>query len=108
MTDSQLLARFVDQNDSDALAELVRRHVHWVDSMARRLVHDPALADDVTQAVFVLLARKSPSLRRQTVLANWLFVVTRYCASSALRKELRRRRHERKAAAMRQQANDPC
>jgi RNA polymerase sigma factor (sigma-70 family) len=107
MTDSQLLTRFVEHHDSDALAELVRRHVDWVNSMARRLVHDPALADDVTQAVFVLLARKAHSMRRQTVLASWLFVVTRYCASGALRQELRRRRYERKAAAMRAQSTDP-
>jgi RNA polymerase sigma factor (sigma-70 family) len=107
MIDSELLTRFVEHDDSDALAMLVRRHVDWVNSMAVRLVRDPALADDVTQGVFVLLARKAASLRRQTVLASWLFVVTRYCASAALRKELRRRQHERKAAAMRLKTSDP-
>lgn len=100
-TDSELIRIYVDDEDRQAFAQLVGRHIHWVNSMARRLVRDSAMADDVTQAVFVLLARKARSLRHEITLSTWLFTVTRYCASSMLRNEIRRRKHERQAAAMR-------
>lgn len=98
--DLDLLTRYADTGDPAAFAELVRRHIHWVNSMAVRLVHDTALAEDVSQSVFILLARRAKSLHRQTILAPWLFTVTRYCAKDALRSELRRRKNEALAAAM--------
>jgi RNA polymerase sigma factor (sigma-70 family) len=75
--------------------------------MARRLVADRALADDVAQTVFILLAQKAQSLRRETVLSSWLFTVTRYASSAARREQARRRKHEKEAAAMREQASMP-
>src|SRR5262245_11873259 len=104
MTDLELLERFSRTGDDDAFAELVRRHIAWVSSTARRLVGNASLADDVTQAVFVLLAQKAGSLRRETVLSSWLFTVTRYAANNALRDAARRRNREREVAAMRAEA----
>lgn len=84
-----------------AFAELVRRHVDWVYSSALRQVRgDRHLAEDVTQAVFVLLARKCKSLGHKASLTGWLFHAVRYSAAHAVRAEARRRRHERRAAAM--------
>jgi DNA-directed RNA polymerase specialized sigma24 family protein len=68
MTDAELLGRFVDDKDQQAFAELVQRHVHWVNSMARRIVGDDSLANDATQAAFIHLSRKAASLRHKTLL----------------------------------------
>jgi len=98
-SDSRLLTDFVAGSHA-AFAELVSRHLNAVYSSARRQVFDPHLAEDVAQAVFILLARKAPSLRNGKNLAAWLHRATRYCAANALRMQATRRRHERRAAEM--------
>src|SRR6266542_2219840 len=99
MTDSKLLENF-RAGDQTAFAELVRRHVNWVYSSARRQVRDAHLAEDVTQAVFVVLARKAETIRSQGSISPWLFQVVKYVARGAMKTEARRKRHESKAAAM--------
>ena len=69
MSDLELLRQFVQDRSQPAFAELVRRHVDWVHSAALRRVHDPHLADDVTQATFLVLVQKAASLQKHTVLA---------------------------------------
>lgn len=73
MTDHDLLRRYVRDRSEPAFAELVRRHSPWVGASATRQVRDPHLADDVTQAVFLLLATKAPSFPESTPVAPWLF-----------------------------------
>src|SRR5688572_26254284 len=107
MSDRELLALYVERDDQSAFGELVRRHVDWVHSMARRLTRDEALAADVTQGVFALLSRKAGRLKREVTLSGWLFLVTRFGAMRLLRDETRRRGHERKAASMRSVIQEP-
>jgi RNA polymerase sigma factor (sigma-70 family) len=96
--DPALLTRHLDDPASDAFARLVERHVDWVHSAALRQTRgDAALAQDVTQAVFLLLSRKAQSLRRRDDLAGWLFATTRNVARRAVRSAARRSRHEREA-----------
>lgn len=100
MSDWELLQAFVKNRSETAFAELVQRHLNWVYSTARRQVRDPHLAEDIAQAVFVLLARKADKLRHGTILSGWLFRTTRYVASCAMRTEYRRKTREQAAVVM--------
>lgn len=98
MDDEQLLKEFVEHRSQAAFALLVERHLPFVYSTCRREVHDTALAEDVTQVVFLLLAKKAPTLRPGTVLSGWLYNAARFAARDALKRELRRQRRDHKAA----------
>src|ERR1700733_10266755 len=100
MTDLELLQLYVRNQDQRALTQLVERHLDWVRSAAIRRVRDVHLAEDVTQAVFLTLARKTPRLKEGVPLSAWIFKVVRYAAATALRTKANRKRHERQAATM--------
>ena len=72
--DAELLRRFVDQQAGDAFTALVQRHIGLVHATAlRRVGGDVHLAQDVTQTVFITLARKAPALLGHATLAGWLY-----------------------------------
>jgi RNA polymerase sigma factor (sigma-70 family) len=96
-----LLERYAASHCEAAFTELVSRYVDLVYSAALRQVDgDAHLAQDVTQAVFIDLARKAASMRGRTVLAGWLYTSTRYAAAKAVRCERRWRLREQKANRM--------
>ena len=101
--DSELLERFVREASQEAFAELLGRHVNLVWSICFRDLRDRQLAEDATQAVFLVLARKARTLRPGTVLAGWLFRTARLVARNVLKEEARRKARERRAADMAQQ-----
>jgi RNA polymerase sigma factor (sigma-70 family) len=96
--DLVLLREFAEHGSDAAFAELVSRHIGMVYAAALRQVRDPAAAEDVAQAVFIVLSRRAASFRPPRVLAGWLLATTRYAASNANRIARRRKRHERSAA----------
>lgn len=107
MNDQELIQAFVDHHSEAAFAELVQRHLGFVYASALRQVQKPDLAADVAQAVFLLLARKAPGLRREVVLSGWLFRSTRFVAARAMRAEQRRQHREQEAAVMNLQNQSP-
>ncbi len=97
MSDHDLLRRYARTGDQAAFAELVTRHLNLVYSAARRQVRPPQLAEDVTQSVFLDLARRARDFPSGQPLAPWLHVVTRRTAIDALRRESRRHAREQTA-----------
>lgn len=97
LNDMELVREYAVRRSEEAFATLVSRHIDLVYSTALRQVRNHHQAQDVTQAVFVILARKAASLRPGTVLAGWLFRTARLTATQHIRSELRRARREQKA-----------
>src|SRR5215475_782521 len=95
--DIDLLRDYTRRNSEQAFAELVRRHIDLVYSAALRHVTIPAHAEEIAQAVFVILARKADRLRPNTILDAWLYQTTRLTALSFLRGERRRQFREQEA-----------
>ena len=95
--DMDLMRDFARCNSEAAFAELVQRHINLVYSVAMRFTGQTHDAEDVTQAVFILLAKKAASLRERTVLTGWLYETTRFTASKLLRMKTRRAHHEQEA-----------
>ena len=80
--------------DESAFTVLFERHVHLVYSVALRQARNPSHAEEVTQAVFILLARKAKSLSPKTVLSGWLYQAARLTTASLIKREIRRQRRE--------------
>src|SRR5437867_3291066 len=102
MDDWQLLQNYLERESETAFRTLVNRYVNLVYSVALRYVRDAQLAEEVAQAVFILLARKARGFRQGVVISGWLFRTTRFVATRAVRAEQRRQRREQEALAMQQ------
>jgi RNA polymerase sigma factor (sigma-70 family) len=97
--DSELLRRYANEGSENAFAELVRRHVDLVySSSLRQAWGDQHLAQEVTQMVFIQLARKAAALVSHPVLPAWLHRSSHLAALDLRRREGRRQKYERAAA----------
>jgi RNA polymerase sigma factor (sigma-70 family) len=97
MDDMALLREYAARNSEAAFETLVSRRVNFVYSAALRQVRNPHLAEEVTQAVFIILAQKAGRISDQTILTGWLFKTTRFAALAQIRAVARRQRHEQEA-----------
>lgn len=86
--DARLLARYA-AGDPDAAVEIARRHLPRILGFARRMLADPAEAEDVAQDAMLRLWRAAPGWQAgQARLSTWLWkVVSNLCTD-----RLRRRR----------------
>src|SRR6516162_8632103 len=98
LTDRQLLHRFARQRDEVAFAALVRRHAALVLGVCRRTLPDRQDVEDVFQATFLVLARKSASVRWRESVGNWLYEVAHRLAVKLRAETARRQIHEKLAA----------
>lgn len=92
-TDTQLVDAYARLGDQAAFEEIVRRHAGRIHSHALRLVGDHHVAEDVLQAVFLVLSRKAAGLNAGGALCGWLHTTTRNVANhvrNKRRQDLRR------------------
>jgi RNA polymerase sigma factor (sigma-70 family) len=105
--DAELLRRYVEDRSEQAFAELVERHVRLVYSAAlRQLGGATHRAEDVTQTVFIDLARRARTLVHRPDLSGWLYTSTHYAAAKLKRGEERRERREQEAHAMNEMGSE--
>jgi RNA polymerase sigma factor (sigma-70 family) len=92
--DAELLREYARHGSGEAFGLLVRRYADLVYSAARRQVRDSHLAEDVAQAVFILLSQRAGKIRDPARLVGWLYQTTHFTSMNALKLARRRRRHE--------------
>jgi RNA polymerase sigma factor (sigma-70 family) len=95
--DMALVLEYAQANSEQAFGALVSRHVNLVYSVALRQVRDPHLAEEISQNVFIILARKANSLSPKTILSGWLCRTARYISADALRTQRRRQAREQES-----------
>lgn len=97
-SDADLLQAYV-KGEASAFDRLAQRHAGWIYGAARRRLRDDHLADDVTQAVLLLLAEKSSELlgANRSAISAWLFRVMHFACLRARRTRSRQSRNELQA-----------
>jgi RNA polymerase sigma-70 factor (ECF subfamily) len=74
VSDAQLIARVLVQDDRHAFGELVRRHQSTVRACLRKLTAgNAALSDDLAQETFLLAYRNLKSFRQEAKFSTWLY-----------------------------------
>jgi RNA polymerase sigma factor (sigma-70 family) len=97
MDDFELLQTYATRRAEDAFSTLTGRYINLVYSAAARQTSNAQTAEDITQAVFLTLARKAGSISQDTILSGWLLRTTRFAAANARRLEQRRQHYEQEA-----------
>jgi len=89
--DEATLVAAASAGDGDAFMGLVELHQAKVRALARGLVGDPALAEDVAQDTFLRAWQGLGGFRQEASFSSWLYAITR---RTALEHARRRRRRE--------------
>jgi RNA polymerase sigma factor (sigma-70 family) len=93
MNDLELLRQYQTNRSEEAFRALINQYMGMVYASCRRQLGDRHMAEDATQAVFVLLSAKARSIRHSQV-AGWLLITARYTCAKIKKMEMRRRRRE--------------
>lgn len=86
MSDWQLLSAYAREKSETAFAELVGKHMNLVYRACLRDLGNAQLAEDATQAVFLLLARKAGTLGGNVSIGGWLFTASRLVSRNLARR----------------------
>lgn len=87
--DEELVQEYQRTGDMRPFDELVRRHVGKVRAMVYPMFLNDADADDVTQEVFLRVARGLSRFKGRSQFRTWLYRITMNTARSYLRKRSR-------------------
>lgn len=87
MDDWQLLNECATRNSEKAFHALVERYAGMVYHTALRQLGNPHSAEEVAQAVFIILAQKAATIRRHPSLFGWLFRTPRFAVLNQRRQE---------------------
>src|SRR6266571_1309361 len=93
--DRELLRRFVCERREPCFAALVHRHGPMVWRACTRVLDSRHDAEDVFQAVFLILARKAAAHHWRDSIASWLYTVAYRLACEVKTAAIRRHTHER-------------
>jgi RNA polymerase sigma factor (sigma-70 family) len=107
MDDRQLVAALDGDQRDAALAECIRRYGPLVQRTAWRITGDEHIAEDVCQAVFLVLMRKAGQLREANQLGAWLYRVAVLAARKVVEGKGRRQRREQEAGMVAQAQKHP-
>lgn len=78
----------IREDATDAISELYDRYVRLVFSLAYQILHDRALAEEITQDVFIQVWNKAGTFHPENgKVITWLTSVTRYRAIDVLRRQ---------------------
>ena len=91
--DSELLRRFSETGNQAAFRALVERYTGMVYGVAFRRTGDAHLSEEITQNVFLILARRADGLSIHRSLGAWLHGVTMRECYRLIRKETNRQRY---------------
>ncbi len=97
LDDIGLLRQYTENNSEEAFGVIVARHLNKVYSVALRHTGNVHQAEEITQAVFVILAKKAARLGKKVILSGWLYETARLTSITFLRSEIRRARREQEA-----------
>jgi RNA polymerase sigma-70 factor, ECF subfamily len=87
ITDADLVARVLVDDDHHAFAELVRLHQSTVRGLLRNLVrNDVTLADDLAQETFIRAYKNIGSFRGEAKFSTWLYRIAYNCFREEARK----------------------
>jgi len=104
-TDEELAASAI-RGDARAMETLVTRFLKPVHAVCRRIVREPALAEDASQETFMAAFRKLESYRPDRRFAPWIFTIAARVSYNLIRTRQRSRRHEEEVPIP--SVNDPA
>ncbi len=95
----ELIVRFRQDNDREALSEIASRYAGHVYNLTLSILGDADKAQDATQETFLNLIRKAAKYRPDTNFRAWISRIAVNCALKLRRGEQRRKHYETKVVA---------
>ena len=106
--DGELLRFFRKSGDQNAFTTLTLRHERMVFGVARSVVKDAGLAEDIVQASFLTMLKKSDDLEESASVGAWLHRVAVCLARNERVRIMRRGQRDKKALLTAAESGDHC
>jgi RNA polymerase sigma factor (sigma-70 family) len=91
----KLLSLALKEGDEQAFGKLHERTYRFVFSVAYSTVRNHALAQDISQATYLILHRRGKGISTEPALMSWLWKTTKLTALRAMRDEKRQQKRDR-------------